>query len=218
MLTLSLGDEHAPLEVLLVGAHADDIEIGCGATVMQLARSRPLTCHWIVLSGCDERAAEAAASARAFGAEAVELDVRVESFPESYFPYCGRELKDYVQSLAAEISPDIVFTHHDGDFHQDHRIVAELCWNAFRDHLILEYEVPKYDGDLGRPNVFVGVEASMKARKIELLMSAFPSQGERYWYTEETFEALLRLRGVEARAPSGYAEAFFARKVNLVAG
>lgn len=215
MLTLSLGAGAEALDVLLVGAHPDDIEIGCGATLMQLARSRPLRCHWVVLAADGERVAEARSSACAFAADAIALDVRVESFLESYLPYDGRALKDYVQGLARELSPDVIFTHHGNDLHQDHRMVAELCWNAFRDHLVLEYEIPKYDGDLGRPNVFSGVDASVKDRKIELLMSGFPSQRGRYWYSEETFAAMLRLRGVEARAPTGYAEAFYARKISL---
>jgi LmbE family N-acetylglucosaminyl deacetylase len=215
MLTLSLEAGSGPLDVLLVGAHPDDIEIGCGATVMQLAKSRPIRCHWIVLTASPERAAEARAAADAFGADAVDLDVRVESFPESYLPYDGRAVKDYVQGLARELAPDVIFTHHGGDLHQDHRLLAELCWNAFRDHLILEFEIPKYDGDLGRPNVFSAVDVAVKERKIELLMSSFPSQRARSWYTAETFAAMLRMRGVEARAPSGYAEAFYARKISL---
>ena len=219
MLNVELGrGSDGPLEILCLGAHADDIEIGCGATLLQLARSaRPITCHWVVFAADAARSAEARASAAAFLDGCKEIDVRVASFRESYFPYVGSEVKDYMQALAAEISPDLVFTHHRDDLHQDHRLVAELTWNAFRDHMILEYEVPKYEGDLGHPNVFVPVDAETAVRKIELLMTGFPSQAGRDWFDEETFRAMLRLRGVEGRSPTGYAEAFHARKITLAA-
>jgi LmbE family N-acetylglucosaminyl deacetylase len=216
VLSLPLGsDPDSPIDVLCIGAHADDIEIGCGATLLQLVKARPVTCHWVVLSGDDERLEEAAVSANAFLEGCARVDWRVASFRESYFPYLGSDVKDYVQALAADISPDVVFSHHGDDLHQDHRIVGELCRNAFRDHLILEYEVPKYDGRHGAPNVFVPVEQWALARKLELVMSRFPSQSNRYWYTEDTFTALMRLRGVEARSPTGYAEAFFGQKVTI---
>ena len=220
MLSVALGLESTdPLEVLCLGAHADDIEIGCGATLLQLARSdQPVTCHWVVLAADEPRALEARASAGAFLDGCKEVDVRVASFRESYFPYGGSEVKDYMQALASEISPDLVFTHHREDRHQDHRLVAELTWNAFRDHMILEYEVPKYEGDLGHPNVYVPVDAITCTRKIDLLMAGFPSQDGRHWFDEETFRAMLRLRGVEGRSPSGYAEAFHAAKLTLAAG
>jgi LmbE family N-acetylglucosaminyl deacetylase len=219
VLSLVLGrDSSEPLDLLCLGAHADDIEIGCGATLLQLARSgRPVTCHWVVLGADAPREQEARASAAAFLEGCTEADVRVAAFRESYFPYLGREVKEYVEAIAAELSPDLVLTHHRDDLHQDHRLVAELTWNAFRDHLILEYEVPKYDGDLGRPNVYVPVDPEVCARKLELLMTCFPSQVDRHWFDEETFRAMLRLRGVEARSPTGYAEAFHARKVMLAA-
>jgi LmbE family N-acetylglucosaminyl deacetylase len=216
VLALPLGaDASSPLDVLCIGAHADDIEIGCGATILQLVKARPVTCHWVVLSGDGERVQEAHVSADAFLEHCRGTDVRVEHFRESYFPYIGNEVKDYIQALAAEISPDLVFTHHVDDLHQDHRLVGELCRNAFRDHLILEYEVPKFDGRHGTPNVFVPVEPWAQARKLELVMAGFPSQSSRYWYTEDTFTALMRLRGVEARSPTGYAEAFFGEKVTI---
>lgn len=217
MLTVSLDDPGGgALAVLCLGAHADDIEIGCGATMLQLARSdRRVTCHWVVLSADATREREARRSAARFLEGCAECDVRVASFRESYFPYGGAAIKDYVQGLAGEISPDIVFTHARGDLHQDHRTVSELTGNAFRDHLVLEYEIPKYDGDLGRPNLYVPVDSETRDRKLELLVSGFPSQATRDWFTRETFESLLRIRGLEARAPSGFAEAFHARKLVL---
>jgi LmbE family N-acetylglucosaminyl deacetylase len=215
LLTLGLGASSAPLDVVCIGAHADDIEIGCAATLLQLAGSRPLTCHWIVLTADEERGIEARSSAAALLGGVAELDVRVASFPESYFPYVGRELKDFVQALARDLQPDVVLTHQRDDLHQDHRLTSELCWNAFRDHLVLEYEIPKYDGDLGRPNVYVAIEPEIRDRKIEHLMSMFPSQAGRDWYHAETFTALLRLRGVESHSPTGYAEAFYGRKLLL---
>jgi LmbE family N-acetylglucosaminyl deacetylase len=138
----------------------------------------------------------------------------IKDFRESYFPYVGAELKDYIETLK-DLEPNLVLTHHRNDLHQDHRLVAELTWNTFRDHLILEYEIPKYDADLGTPNVFVPLERDVCERKLAYLMQAFESQRDRHWFSEETFRAMLRLRGVESRAPSGYAEAFHGRKLAL---
>ncbi len=213
-LTFEVGDAGLH-KILCLGAHADDIEIGCGATLLQLAAARPIECHWVVLSADETRREEARASASNFLADCPHAEVRVASFRESYFPYLGAGLKDFVEALAAELEPDVVFTHARGDLHQDHRIVSELTWNAFRDHLVLEYEIPKYDGDLGQPNLFVPIDATTCARKIELLKAGYPSQAARDWFDEETFRAMLRLRGVEARSPTGYAEAFHARKLTL---
>jgi LmbE family N-acetylglucosaminyl deacetylase len=219
MLRLNLEAGDAGLhKVLCLGAHADDIEIGCGATLLQLAAALRIECHWVVLSADDTRREEAQASAGNFLADCARADVRVASFRESYFPYIGAQVKDYIESLAAELDPDVVFTHARDDLHQDHRLVSELTWNAFRNHLVLEYEIPKYDGDLGQPNVFVPIAAATCARKIELLKAGYPSQAARHWFDEETFRAMLRLRGAEARSPTGYAEAFYGRKLNLAVG
>jgi LmbE family N-acetylglucosaminyl deacetylase len=217
MLTLELaGDPTTPLDVLCIGAHADDIEIGCGATLLELARAeRGLVCHLVVLSGEGARGEEARRAAATLGADCKEIDLRVASMRESYFPYIGAEVKAYIHDLATQVSPDLIFTHHLHDLHQDHRLVAELVGNDFRDHLVLGFEIPKYDGDLGNPNVFVPIDAETCARKIELLMDSFESQRVKDWFTEETFRALLRLRGVESRSPTGYAEAFFVRKLAL---
>jgi LmbE family N-acetylglucosaminyl deacetylase len=203
-----------PLRVLAVGSHADDIEIGCGGTLLRLARTRELEVHWIVLSASEERAAEARKSAEAFLDRAASSHIAVEGFRDAFFRY-GGEVKEYFETLKARLSPDLILTHHGSDLHQDHRLVAELTWNTFRDHLILEYEVPKYDGDLGSPNVFVHLDEEAARSKVALLLESFPSQRGRPWFTEDLFMALMRLRGMESASPSGVAEAFYARKVVL---
>jgi LmbE family N-acetylglucosaminyl deacetylase len=215
MLPVSLGPA-GPLRVLAVGAHADDIEIGCGGTILRLvAEHRGLTVDWVVLSGTGDRGAEAADSAAAFLDGAAERRVVVERFRDGFFPYDGAAVKERFERLKAEVDPDVVFTHRLEDRHQDHRLVAELTWNTFRDHLILEYEIPKYEGDLGQPNLFVPLAAELCERKVELLRKGFPSQAGRDWFTDDTFWAQLRLRGLESRSPSRYAEAFGARKLVL---
>jgi LmbE family N-acetylglucosaminyl deacetylase len=204
------------LSVLVLGCHSDDIEIGCGATLLSIAQHHPdAEVTWAVLSAEGERRDEATASARAFTEGTARLDLRLESFRDGYFPYHGAAVKDWFEDLKSTVEPDVVFTHHGHDRHQDHRLVAELTWNTFRRHLILEYEVPKYDGDLGSPNVFVPLEAEVVARKMELLRGQFASQSARHWFDEEVFRALLRLRGMEAAPPTRYAEGFYARKLSL---
>jgi LmbE family N-acetylglucosaminyl deacetylase len=217
MLGLRLGrDPEAPLRVLALGAHADDIEIGCGGTVLRLLAEHPnLTVDWVVLSGDGERAAEAAESAAAFLQGAAAARIAVERFRDGFFPYTGAEVKEYFEGLKSRVSPDLVLTHRLDDRHQDHRLVAELTWNTFRDHLILEYEIPKYEGDLGQPNLFVPLERAHCERKVELLLKHFFSQAGRDWFSDQTFWSLLRLRGLESRAPSTFAEAFHARKLVL---
>jgi LmbE family N-acetylglucosaminyl deacetylase len=202
--------------VLCLGAHADDIEIGCGATILYLLGQNPaLEVHWVVLSAAGEREREALDSAATWLAGSKSRpDIRVAGFGESYFPY-ESEVKRYLGELSVDLDPDLIFTHQGADLHQDHRVVSELTWQSFRDHLILEYEVPKWDGDLGRPNVLIPLQQSVCSQKIEQLMSAFPSQVGKDWFAPEVFWGLLRLRGMEARAPSGYAEAFYCRKLVL---
>jgi LmbE family N-acetylglucosaminyl deacetylase len=202
--------------VLCLGAHADDIEIGCGGTVLRLLEDNPrLEVCWVVLSAPGARAGEARDSAAKLLAAAGSTDVRVADFKEAFFPYIGQEVKSYVDMLGFELEPDVIFTHWRGDMHQDHRTVGELTWNAFRRHLILEYEIPKWDGDLGRPNVFMPLERTLCARKVDHLLSAFPSEAGKDWFSSEVFWGLLRLRGMEARSPSGYAEAFHCHKLVL---
>jgi LmbE family N-acetylglucosaminyl deacetylase len=203
--------------VLCIGAHPDDIEIGCGGTVQRLLEHNPrLHVDWVVLSSNDERGAEARSAAESLLGGLGSAGIRIESFQESYFPYHGADVKRFFDQLGREITPDLILTHHGNDLHQDHRMVAELTWNTWRDHLILEYEIPKYDGDLGRPNVFVSLDQTQCARKVETLMKFFQSQRSKYWFTEDTFWGLLRVRGVEARAPGGFAEGFYCRKLVLL--
>jgi LmbE family N-acetylglucosaminyl deacetylase len=217
MLPLRLGPESdGPLRVLALGAHADDVEIGCGGTILRLiSEHRGLAVDWVVLSGDADRGTEAADSAAAFLDGAAEQRVAVERFRDGFLPYDGAAVKERFERLKSEVVPDVIFTHRLEDRHQDHRLVAELTWNTFRDHLILEYEIPKYEGDLGHPNLFVPLAAELCERKVELLRKGFPSQAGRYWFTDDTFWAQLRLRGLESRSPSRYAEAFHARKLVL---
>lgn len=216
MKPLGLFESGAPAHVLCLGAHSDDIEIGCGATILRTVAEHPDTRFtWVVFSASEDREREARASAAAFTAGAKQIDVRVERFRESYFPWQGDRIKDCLAAIAREVEPDLVLTHAGGDRHQDHRMLSELSWNHFRDHRILEYEIPKWDGDLGCPNAFVAIPAALAARKIELLMEHFGSQRARSWFSEETFRAMLRIRGVECNAPDGAAEAFYARKLLL---
>jgi LmbE family N-acetylglucosaminyl deacetylase len=201
--------------VLLLGAHCDDIEIGAGATISALAAARPQArFHWVTLASEDMRAVETEAAAARFLAGARDVAIVVERFRGSYFPTQHAQLKDYFETLKP-LRPDLILTHHRADLHQDHRTVNELTWNTFRDHLILEYEIPKFDGDLGQPNLFVPLDRSAIDAKIDILMSCFPSQRERSWFTPETFLGLARLRGVESASPGGYAEAFHLRKARM---
>jgi LmbE family N-acetylglucosaminyl deacetylase len=217
VLGLSLArPDGAPPRLLAVGAHADDIEIGCGASILRLVAEHPgLSVDWLVLSGHGDRAGEAADSAAAFLAGAGATRVMIEGFRDGFFPYDGGAVKERFERLKAEVAPDLVLTHRLEDRHQDHRLVAELTWNTFRDHLILEYEIPKYEGDLGRPNLYVPVGQEHGERKVELLRKCFPSQAGRSWWSDDTFWATLRLRGIECNAPGRYAEAFQARKLVL---
>jgi LmbE family N-acetylglucosaminyl deacetylase len=202
-------------EVVCLGAHCDDIEIGCGGTMLKLLADRPgLRVTWIAFTGEERRSEEARASAEIFlrGARA---DVRVETFRGRYLPFVGESVKEYFDELGRQVDPDLVFTHYRGDLHQDHRLLAELTYNTFRDHLVLEYEIPKYDGDLGRPNVFVHLTEAQAKAKVDTIVEMFPTQQEKHWFGEETFYAMLRLRGIESKSPSGHAEAFYCAKAVL---
>lgn len=202
--------------ILCIGAHSDDIEIGCGGAVLtMLARNPGVSVHWIVFTSDERRAAEARASAARFLDSASVTVIAVEQFRERFLPFVAAEVKERFDRLGTEVDPDVIFTHHNADLHQDHRLLAELTHNTFRDHLVLEYEIPKYDGDLGRPNVFFHLDREFSDKKIETLLTSFPSQLDKDWFTEETFRALLRIRGVESRSPSGLAEGFHCRKLVL---
>ena len=205
-----------PLKALFLGAHSDDIELGCGGTILSLLeQGQELEAWWVVFAASPERRVEAEKSAEMFLRGAVKKEIVVRDFKESFFPYVGSEIKAYFEELKRTISPGVVFTHFRDDLHQDHRLISELTWNTFRDHLILEYEIIKYDGGLGNPMVFVHLSEEICARKVKYLMESFQSQRSHQWFTEETFRAILRLRGVESNAPSKFAEAFYARKLVL---
>jgi LmbE family N-acetylglucosaminyl deacetylase len=201
--------------VLCIGAHSDDIEIGAGATILKwIASGIRLDVHWCVLSANDHRAAEAEASAQSFLAGAESHKIELATFRDGFFPYTDGELKVWMEGLKGRVHPDVILSHS-ADAHQDHTEVSRLTWNTFRNQLILEYEIPKWDGDLGRPNFYVPVDAELMQRKIDLLLAHFGTQRSKDWFGAETFRGLARLRGMECRSPSGYAEAFFLRKACL---
>jgi LmbE family N-acetylglucosaminyl deacetylase len=200
--------------ILCLGAHSDDLEIGCGGTLLKLLQTTPnLEIFWAVFSANSQRAREAECSAQTLLAHAARKTITIHAFQDGFFPYEGRAIKRIFEEFKSDFAPDLIFTHYRNDLHQDHRVVNELTWNTFRDHLILEYEIPKYDGDLGAPNFFVHLDQQLCQAKVTHLMRHFQSQENKHWYTEETFRALLRLRGVESRAPAHYAEAFYVRKL-----
>ncbi len=217
MLPLLLGrPESSPVRLLAIGAHPDDIEIGCAGTILKLIEESAVSeVRWVVLSGEAERTQEARRSAEALLEGVPASDVVVCDFPDGFFPYEGKRVKDFFEGLKADFSPDVVFTHQRADLHQDHRLTCELSWNTFRDHLILEYEVPKYDGDMSAPNTFVPLSERLSRRKIEHLMDHFASQRSKRWFQEDLFAGLLRLRGMECNSPSSHAEAFYCRKAVL---
>jgi LmbE family N-acetylglucosaminyl deacetylase len=205
------------LSVLCLGAHSDDIEIGAGATLLSMQeRGVRLDVHWCVLSAVGEREKEARASASDFLAAAESSQIEVMSFRDGFFPEQGDAIKSWFTALNERVRPDLILTHRRGDAHQDHRHVCRLTWNTFRDHCILEYEIPKWDGDMGQPNLYVPISANALKQKIDLLNTHFGSQRSKHWFDSETFRALARLRGMECRAPELYAEAFVARKLAIV--
>ncbi len=216
MMPLSLFRKSSRWKILCIGAHSDDIEIGCGGTILELLRThRNLEFHWVVLSSGSDREQEARRSAALFLRQAPRKQVEVLDFRNSYFPYQGAEIKDYFEQLKRQVSPDLIFTHVRDDLHQDHRLVNQLTWNTWRGQLILEYEIPKYDGDLNSPNFFVPFDRKICDLKIKYLMDCFKSQRDKHWFTEDTFQGLMRIRGVEANAPGKFAEAFYSRKLIL---
>ncbi|MBK8211011.1 MAG: PIG-L family deacetylase [Rhodospirillales bacterium] len=202
------------LQVLCLGAHSDDIEIGCGGTVLRLQDEYPeLHVHWVVFGAIGDRMQEARSSAEAFLANVKNKTIILKQFRDSFFPYVGEQIKECFEEIKKDVSPDIILTHYRDDLHQDHRLICDFTWNTFRDHLILEYEIPKYDGDMGRPNLFVPLDKPICDRKAALIVESFRSQTGRQWFSEDTFLALMRLRGVEANSPSRFAEAFYCRKI-----
>lgn len=213
MLNLDLvRDPDAPLRVLALGAHCDDIEIGCGGTLLRLRQEhRNLLVDWVVFSSTPTREKEARASAERFLEGVKEKRVVVKQFRNGYFPDEWAAIKDAFEALKAEMAPDLIFTHHHQDLHQDHRSIAELTWNTYRDHLVFEYEIPKYDPDLGSPNFFVRLDDALAERKARQIVAGFPSQADKRWFSEDTFLAVMRLRGVQCG--ERYAEGFYARKI-----
>jgi LmbE family N-acetylglucosaminyl deacetylase len=202
------------LNVLCLGAHSDDIEIGCGGTILELGERYPgTTFHWVVFSAIGAREAEAKHAASLFAGSALRGPF-LKKHRDGFIPYEGSEIKMAFEELKP-LNPDVVFTHRREDAHQDHRLLSELTWNTFRDHMILEYEIPKYDGDMGQPNVFMPLQPENCRKKVRNLMEAFPSQRSKRWFEESTFLSLMRLRGVECNSASGYAEAFYCRKLVL---
>lgn len=203
------------LRILCLGAHSDDIEIGCGGTILKLlSEYKNVSVHWVVFSAEGKRRQEALGSARRFLRGAQEVTIDVKRFRGSYFPYDDR-IKAAFERLKESIKPNLIFTHYRQDLHQDHRVICDLTWNTFRDHLILEYEIPKFDGDLGVPNVYVALTKEICDEKTRHLIESFPSQRSKHWFTEDLFLSLLRLRGVEAGRDTVFAEAFYGRKLRI---
>ena len=216
MMRLNLeGTDSTPPTILCLGAHADDIEIGCGGTILRLAEQYPdCMFHWVVFSATGDRKAEAQRGADLFaGSRLKSLSLR--NSPDGFLPYVGGELKLVFERELKQLSPNLIFTHYRDDAHQDHRLISEPTWNTFRDHLILEYEIPKYDGDLGQPSVFIPLEMELSRKKVRSIMDTFQSQRDKHWFEATTFFSLMRLRGIECRAAGGHAEAFYCRKLVL---
>jgi LmbE family N-acetylglucosaminyl deacetylase len=210
---LGLGSIESP-SILCLGAHCDDIEIGCGATLASIAEAHPgARFDWAVFCGGEDRREESRRAAQDILNGSPNVSLHFFDFRDGYLPYFGTDAKDALRKLAATLQPDIVFTHYRDDAHQDHRLVSEITANEFRRQLLLEYEIPKFDGDLGNPNVYFPVSEQEISRKTKALIQHFPSQADKHWFTEETFRSLARLRGIEAGATSDYAEAYYCRKL-----
>jgi len=214
MMHVNLGANAAGgLKILCLGSHSDDIEIGCGGTILRLVDQYPgCEFHWVVFNAIGVRDAEARRAAQLFAGSHLKGSL-LKTFQDGFMPYVGDEVKAIFEKDLKPLAPDLIFTHNRNDAHQDHRLIAELTWNTFRDHLILEYEIPKYDGDLGQPSVFVPLEREVCEKKVRYLMDAFESQRTKRWFEPGTFLSLMRMRGMECNAPSGYAEAFYCRKL-----
>jgi len=214
VLTLPLGSELQ--EILCLGAHCDDIEIGCGGTLASLRRARPqLRVTVVMFAGSAERAAESRVALTRLLGEGAQARIEIYDYRDGYFPAQWADIKDRIGELRRSIAPQLVLTHYERDRHQDHRTVSELTWQAFRDHLVLEYEIPKYDGDLSAPNVFAPLAVDCVDLKVDVLLRAFPSQADKQWFTADTFRGLMRQRGIECQSPSGFAEAFYGRKLAM---
>ena len=211
---INLFNKNQKPKILCLGAHSDDIEIGCGGTILKLTQEYPeAQFYWVVFSAEGQRKTEAYDSAERYLRNINSKVIDIKAFKDSYFPFIGAAIKDHFANLKKEYDPDIIFTHFTKDAHQDHRLIGELTWNAFRDHLILEYEISKYDADLGIPNLYIHLNEEVVKRKISNLCEVFISQSDKEWFGEETFRSIMRIRGLESNSPSKYSEAFYCRKV-----
>jgi LmbE family N-acetylglucosaminyl deacetylase len=216
MLDLIIKSRGGSTRIVCLGAHCDDIEIGCGGALLALQQRANVSIDWVVMSGSEERRAETRAAMRSMVRPAARGQLIFGDFPDGRFPAEYAAIKEFIEGVKARLkATDVVLTHERDDRHQDHRLVNELTWNTFRNHLVLEYEIPKWDGGLGQPNVYVPVTAGQAKAKIDALLAAHKSQRRRDWFRRDTFMALLRLRGIECRSPSGYAEAFHGRKLRV---
>ena len=214
MLEIKLFESNDKPKILCLGAHSDDIEIGCGGTILRFIEAAPKAqFRWIVFSGNENRNREAQQSASAFLNEIESKQIDIYNFRESYFPFIGAEIKDCFEKTKQEFSPDIIFTHCNNDAHQDHILISQLTWNTFRNHFIMEYEIPKYDGDLGTPNLYVHLDESLVQRKTDFLCDFFKTQKEKLWFSEKNFRSIMSIRGIESNSPTSYAEAFYCRKM-----
>lgn len=211
-----LASKLSPQHILCLGAHCDDIEIGCGATILKLTADNPdIKITWVVFTSSEQRKKEAEAGAQLFAGKAKNLDIQIYNFRDGFLPYEGVAVKEKFESLKQQCQPDLIFTHYRDDLHQDHAKISELTWNTFRSHLILEYEIPKWDGDLGKPNNFVHIDKAIGQQKIDYLQQAYNSQSSKQWFTDDLFWSLMRLRGMESNSPSQIAEGFYNRKMSL---
>ena len=213
MISLKIDKSEETITILAMGAHCDDIEIGCGGAILSIIKDNPhVNITWIVFSSTEKRKVEATKGAKLYCENAAAFDLRIMDFKDGFLPYHGEDLKNTFESLKGEINPDLIFTHYRHDLHQDHRLVSELTWNTFRNHLILEYEIPKWDGDIGTPNTFVHLDEATGLKKIKYLQQIYNSQKTKAWFTDDLFWSLMRIRGMESNSPSLIAEAFYSRK------
>lgn len=204
------------LSLLLLGAHCDDIEIGCGGTLLKLLDEYEISeIKWIIFTSDETRKKEAFNSAKQFLESIDAADVLIMDYKDGYLPSLWSEIKDEFEKIKESYDPDIIFTHYRNDLHQDHRTINELTWNTFRNHLILEYEISKYDGDLGNPNCFVSLTENQIERKKQIIMDSFESQLGKHWLDETLLKSMMRIRGVECASETNYAEAFYNRKMVL---
>lgn len=206
-----------PKHVLCLGAHCDDIEIGCGGTLLRLLAANPgIHISWVLFTSTPQRKLEATEGAKRFTRSARSLDLKIFDLRDGFLPYVGEQVKELFEQVKQEIAPpDLIFTHYRNDLHQDHRKVSELTWNTFRNHLILEYEIPKWDGDIGNPNTFVEIPEDVGAEKIRHLQEIYNTQQNKNWFTDDLFWSLMRIRGMECNAASRFAEGFYSRKLVL---